>query len=357
MVVLSINDFAAAASTPTLFIVLSGIIALVVTCALVVVRQAEHLARQLGEPYGTFILTLSIVLIEAILICAVMLGPGEHPTIARDSVMAVSMIILNLVIGLALLIGTRNRSHLRPNRTGVGNYLAVLVVLLAAAFAVPALIGESGAYSTAQALAVLSATIVFYAYFLFLQMGQRRTDFQEVTAPRARQTVPNAEVSTALKVRGVVLNKKQGTLLRAALLIGAALPIVAASHVMAALLDEGSARTGAPMALSGLLIAVIVFLPETLTAWRAAAAGEIQRVSNLCHGALVSTVGLTIPAVLAIGLLTGKPVVLAESPVNLVLLAATLMTTFASFLGGKSTAMHGGAHLMLFGLCVLTVFA
>ena len=347
----------AAVSTPVLFLFLFGTIALVVACALVVVRQAEHLARQLGEPYGTLILTLSIVLIEVILICAVMLGPGDHPTIARDSVLAVSMIILNLVIGLALLIGTRNRSHLRPNRAGVSTYLAVLTVLMSAAFAVPALIGETGAYSPAQALAVLGATIVFYGYFLFLQTGKQRADFHEVAAAEPAPKPAKVKVRAPLKVRGVVLNKKHETMVRAALLVGAAIPIVAASQVMAALLDEGFARTGAPVALSGLLIAVIVFLPETLTALRAAAAGEIQRVSNLCHGALVSTVGLTIPAVLAIGLFTGQPVLLAESPVNLTLLAATLVVTFASFLGGKITALHGGAHLMLFGLYVLTFFA
>src|SRR5690625_7632853 len=109
---------------------------------------------------------------------------------------------------------------------------------------------------------------------------------------------------------------------------------------MAALLDEGLARTGAPPALSGVLIAGIVFLPETLTALRAAAAGEIQRVSILCHGALVSNVGLTIPAVLAIGLFTGQPVLIAVSPVNLSLLAAMLVVHFASLLHGKITVVH-----------------
>src|SRR5690625_3944358 len=98
-------------------------------------RQAEHLARRLGVRYGTLILTLSIVLVEVVLICAVMLGPGEHATIARDSVMGVAMIILNLVIGLALIIGTRKSGSMRPNRTGVGNYLAVLGVLFTASFA------------------------------------------------------------------------------------------------------------------------------------------------------------------------------------------------------------------------------
>src|SRR5699024_8767318 len=174
------------------------------------------------------------------------------------------------------------------------------------------------------------ATIVFYGYFLFLQMGKQRADFQEVAAAEPAPRPAKTKVRTPLKVRGVVLNKKQETLLQAALLIGAALPIVAASHVMAALLDEGFARTGAPVALSGLLIAVIVFLPETVTALRAAAAGEIQRVSNLCHGALVSTVGLTIPAVLAIGLLTGQLVVLAQTPASLMLLGVTLIVSFAS---------------------------
>jgi len=102
---------------------------------------------------------------------------------------------------------------------------------------------------------------------------------------------------------------------------------------MAALLDVGLSRTQAPTALSGILIAAIVFLPETITAIRAATLGEFQRLSNLCHGALVSTVGLTIPAVLAIGLITGQTVVLAE----------------------KISPIHGAAHLTLFALYLLTI--
>lgn len=102
---------------------------------------------------------------------------------------------------------------------------------------------------------------------------------------------------------------------------------------------------------------MIVFLPETLTTVRAALAGEIQRVSNLCHGALVSTVGLTIPAVLIIGLLTGQTVLLAENPTNLVLLGVTLMLTIATFSAKRVTAIHGATHLMVFVVYALTVFA
>lgn len=144
---------------------------------------------------------------------------------------------------------------------------------------------------------------------------------------------------------------------RFVLLIATVMPIVLLSHDMAALLDDGLARLGAPTALAGLLIAMIVFLPESITAVRAALGGQIQRVVNLNHGALVSTVGLTIPAVLVIGLLTGQSVVLAESPVNLLLLGVSLLLSVNTFLAPKVTAMHGAAHLVLFAAYTITIFA
>ena len=113
----------------------------------------------------------------------------------------------------------------------------------------------------------------------------------------------------------------------------------------------------APPALAGALIAAIVFLPESLTALRAALAGEIQRVSNLCHGALVSTVGLTIPAILVIGLLTDQTVVLAESPANLVLLGITLGLSLTTFASSRVTSIHGAAHLVIFAAYGITVFS
>jgi len=108
---------------PVLIIARGVIIAVILVCAFGVVKQAEALAHRLGDPYGSLVLTLSIVLIEVILISAVMLGPGEHATIARDSVMAVAMIILNLVIGLALLRGGLRHRGMAPNRTGTSAYL------------------------------------------------------------------------------------------------------------------------------------------------------------------------------------------------------------------------------------------
>ena len=376
--------FAAPAPVAVLVVGLVAIVAVILVCAFGVVKQAEALAHRLGDPYGSLVLTLSIVLIEVILISAVMLGPGEHQTIARDSVMAVAMIIMNLVIGLALLVGGIRHRGLQHNRTGTSAYLAMLVLLVTLAFGLPALIGVDGSYTVAQEIPVVVLTLGVYAFFLVRQMGAQAADFTEVGTDEAgavepgtvtTSTVPASTVPastlipSALTPGAVAAGARSRTSIlatlrahrlevavRLALLVVTVLPIVLLSHDMAALLDDGLARLGAPPALAGVLIAAIVFLPESITAIRAALAGEAQRVTNLCHGALVSTVGLTIPAVLVIGMLTGQTVVLAESPANLLMLGATLLLSVTTFSAKRVTATHGATHLVLFAAYLIVLF-
>ena len=353
-------------------------IAVIVTCSFGVVRQAERLAVRLGDPLGTLVLTLSIVLIEVVLIVAVMLGPGEHSTIARDSVVAVAMIILNLVIGVALLVGGLRHGAMRHNRAGTSAYLAMLVIIVPLTFGMPQLIGVGGSFTILQARTVIVLTAGLYGFFLWRQTGAQTGDFAEVGAAgpttggpttggpaaggpaTARPTTAATRTSAGVRRPsvGVVWRAHRRELLaRLALLVLTVLPIVLLSHDVAAMLDDGLGRMHAPAALSGILIAAIVFLPETITTVRAAYRGEIQRVSNLCHGALVSTVGLTVPAVLAVGLATGQHPVLAAGGADALLLAASLVLSIVTFSAHKVTALHGAAHLALFVVYALTVFA
>ncbi|MDO5094440.1 MAG: hypothetical protein Q4D79_13675 [Propionibacteriaceae bacterium] len=340
-----------------LVVALATILSVIVVCAFGVVKQAEALAHRLGDPYGSLVLTLSIVLIEVILIAAVMLGPGEHATIARDSVMAVAMIIMNLVIGLCLLLGGLRHGGMKHNRTGTSAYLSMLIVLAALTFALPALIGEEGAYTVGQEVPIIVLTPVIYAFFLFRQMGAQADDFREVDERLTGTAQTPREGAEPVKIGQVLREHRREVVTRLLLLVVTVLPIVLLSHDMAVLLDDGLGRLGAPAALAGVLIAMIVFLPEGLTSVRAALSGEVQRVSNLCHGALVSTVGLTIPVVLIIGLLTRQKVILAESPANLLLLGVTLLLSVATFAAHKVTATHGAAHLVVFAAYGIVLFS
>ncbi|MFC7579873.1 calcium:proton antiporter [Schaalia naturae] len=345
-------------SVPTALLagVLVAIVVVITVCAFGVVGQAEALAHRLGDPYGSLVLTLSIVLIEVVLISAVMLGPGEHATIARDSVMAVAMIIMNLVIGLSLLLGGLRHGGLAHNCAGTSAYLSMLAVLVPLALVLPAFVGTEGSYAVAQEVPVVVLTLGAYAFFLRRQTGAQAADFQEVgerspDPSRAR----GDEGAQPLPIGRVLAGNRREIAARILALIAMAIPIVLLAHDMAVLLDDGLSRVGAPPALAGLLIAMIVFLPESLTAVRAALAGEIQRVSNLCHGALVSTVGLTVPAVLLIGAATGQTVVLGESPANLAMLGTTMLLSVATFAARRVTAIHGAAHLVLFAAYAVTL--
>ena len=380
---------------PLLVTALIVIIAVILICAFGVVTEAEHLANRLGDPYGSLVLTISICLIEVVLIAAVLLGPGDHATIARDSVMAVSMIILGAVVGLCLLVGGLRHGALTHNRTGVSNYLVMIVVFAALAFAVPALIGTpDGAYEIWQEIPIIVVTVGAYAFFLYRQMGPQAHEFTEAapvgvatasassstetTRPSLTEAADQAELRRPQEagqsesrrpeaadlaggesqgIVAIISTHRVEIILRLVLLVATVLPIVLLSHDMATLLDDGLGRLGAPVALSGVVIAMIVFLPETLTSLRAAWNGEIQRVSNLCHGAQVSTVGLTIPTVLVIGMLTDQQIVLAESPINLALFAITLLVSVIGFAGKKVTAVQGAAHIIIFVVFGLALFA
>ncbi|WP_231442630.1 calcium:proton antiporter [Brevibacterium zhoupengii] len=349
---------------PLLVTALLIIVGVILICAFGVVHEAEHLAGRLGDPYGSLVLTLSIVLIEVVLIAAVLLGPGEHATIARDSVMAVSMIILGAVIGLCLLVAGLRHGSLAHNRTGVSTYLSLIIVLAALAFALPALIGTNGSYEEWQEIPIIVLTIGIYAFFLYRQMGAQAADFHEVDPrlTKPAEVAPDSASTTVATTQKqsiveIISTHRTEIIVRLALLIATVTPIVLLSHDMASLLDDGLGRLGAPVALSGVVIALIVFLPETITSVRAAWEGEVQRVSNLCHGAQVSTVGLTIPTVLLIGLLTDQPIVLAESPANLLLFAVTLLLSVTTFAAKKVTAVHGAAHLVVFAIFGITLFS
>ena len=228
-------------ATPMLFGILAAIVVVIVICAFGVVTHAEHLARRLGDPYGTLVLTLSIVIIEVILISAVMLGPGDYPTIARDSVMAVSMIILNLVIGVALIVGSSRHKNLRPNSVGASSYVSILVVLLAVAFAFPHFLGDNGAYVPGAATVVAILTLSMYGYFLYRQMGPQRADFQDITL----NEIPSAPANRFDTSISRVLTQHRGEILsRSIVLVLTVLPIVLLSHDIATLLDFGLDRVG-----------------------------------------------------------------------------------------------------------------
>jgi Ca2+:H+ antiporter len=327
-----------------LFIWLLGII---FWSAFGVVHEAEEIAEILGEPFGTLVLTLSIVVIEVALISAVMLSSKAVPTLGRDTMFAVLMIVLNGVVGLGLLIGGLRHHQQSFNLQGASAYLVVTIPLAVIALVLPNFTTSSsgGTLSPTQATLFSLLTIALYGIFLWLQTGRHRGFFQ-------------AAGSTAEDASHLPHGAKPGSLKRhIVLLLVNILPIVILSKSLAKLLDAGIEALAAPTALGGIIIAMIVFTPEGISALRAVAANQLTRAINLCLGAAASTLGLTVPAVLVIGLISEQNVVLGLSSANMVLLSATLVLNGITFSGARTTMLEGAVHLSLFAVFLILVFS
>jgi Ca2+:H+ antiporter len=332
----------------------AGLFGTIILAAFGVVREADALARRLGEPYGTLVLTLSVVAIEAMLIAAVMLGPAASEAIGRDSVFSAMMIVLNLVTGICLLAGALRYGEQEYNAPGAVTFIATIFVFAGIAFVLPNVVGAgAGALAEAQALGVAILMLTAYAGFLVLQTGLYRSDFMQPAAGTMRILLKDARHHDAVAdVSGVQSGSAFG---HAVMLVALILPIGLLSRDLAIVVDYGVARVGAPAAISGVLIAIIVCTPESVTAIRAALADQTQRAINLCLGAIVSTVGLTVPAVLLLGLVTGKTVVFGLSPADTALLVLTIGLTALTYVGHRTSAAQGLLHVLLFAVFALVL--
>jgi Ca2+:H+ antiporter len=326
--------------------------AIILWCAFGVVEEADHLAQLLGEPLGTLVLTLSIVIIEVALIGAVALSGEAVPTLGRDTMFAVLMIVLNGVVGLALISGGLRHHEQTYNLQGAVAYLAVIIPLSVIALILPSFTKAfpAGSLTTTQAVFFSIFTVLLYGIFLAIQTGRHRGFFVE--PPNNAETV--GPVSTPHERRGASFGELGWHTL---LLVITILPIVLLAKQLARLIDYGIDALGAPPALGGVLIALIVFTPEAIATLRAALNNQLQRSINLSLGASASTIGLTVPAILCIGLATGKTMVLGLDPTGIALLALTLMLSTLTFSGSRTTVLEGTVHLVVFLVYIVLIFS
>lgn len=315
-----------------------------------VVHEAEELARILGEPHGTLILTLSIVIIEVALVAAVMLGAKEAPTLGRDTMFAVLMIVLNGVVGLGLFIGGFLHREQAYNLQGAASYLSVLIPLSSIALILPNFTTSSiqGTLTPLQAGAFSIFTVALYGVFLITQTGRHRAYYVHMN-----ETVAVVELKPSTPEEPVDRSKLG---LHIVLLLANIFPIVLLSKGLAKILDYGISSLSLPTALGGVVIAAIVFAPEGISALRAVARNDLQRAINLCLGAATSTVGLTVPVVLAIGIFKEQTVILGLGATEMTLLMITLVLSTLTFSNRRTTLLEGAVHMVLFLVYVVLVF-
>jgi Ca2+:H+ antiporter len=305
------------------------------------VHHAEVVAERVGEPFGTLILALAVTVIETGLVVSLMLAaPEALSALARDTVFAASMIILNLMLGLCLVAAARRKFTQRFVRTGANAALSTIGALLVLTLVLPNFTTSvpGPVYSPAQLGFVASFALILYLTFVFAQTISHRDYFVRPEAEAGlKDHRPSAQVAA----------------ISLGLLLLCLLAVVLLAKSLSSPLEQAITAAGAPRALVGIVIAAVVLLPEGLAALRNARLGRVQNSLNLALGSALATIGLTIPAVTVVAFLLDLPLALGLEPKSIVLLLLTLYVASLSLARGRVTVLHGAVHLVIFAAYLL----
>ncbi len=299
------------------------------------VRHAETVSTRVGDALGAIVLAVAVTIIEVSLIASIMLEAGtEAPTVARDTVFAGVMIVLNGIVGVSLLAGAMRHREQIFQLQGTASALAVLGALAGIAMILPAYtVSEPGPYySVVQLIFVAIVSLALYLVYLGVQAGSQRAYFSSADAGQ----VAHGPVSA------------RSALVGAAMLVVSLVAVVLLADSLAPALQEAVRGSGLPQEVVAVIIAVLVLLPEGVSAIQAARSNRIQTSLNLAIGSAIASTGLTIPAIALLSIALDAPIALGLEPEHITMLALTLFVSTTTLSTGRTTVLQGCVHLVLF---------
>ena len=320
------------------FIALAAAIMLI-TSVLAAVHHAETVAHRVGEPFGALILALAVTVIEVSLIVSLTLsgGPGQD-ALARDTVFATVMIVCNGIVGLCLLAGAL-ANHIAVFRVeGSSPALAVLIPLTTLSLVLPqfTVTTPGPTYSNLQLAFAGLLSLILFGVYIFVQTIRHREHFLPVAESNEPHDAHGSVPTTSTTVAAFVL------------LCAALVAVVGLAKALAPTIEAAVEAIAAPSSFVGVVIALIVLLPETGSAFRAAIRNRMQISLNLALGSALATIGLTIPAIGAVAIVLDMPMTLGLPPKEIALLALTFAVSIITMASGRATILHGTVHLVVF---------
>src|SRR5271157_1067188 len=308
------------------------------------VHHAEVLALKVGEPFGSILLAVAVTVIEVALIVSIMLSGAEgSDRVARDTVFAAVMIVLNGVVGLCLVLGASRHFEQTFQLQGASSALAVLGTLATLTLILPnftqTVVGPS--YSPLQLEGIGLEALLLWGVFVFVQTIKHRDYFLDMEGTADSAEAPHEIPSARTALLSLVL-----------LLISLA-AVVLLAKVLSYPVDGAIAAVGLPKSFVGVVIAVIVLLPEGLAATKSALVNRLQNSINLALGSAIASIGLTIPTVAVVSLALDRRIALGISPIDMTLLVLTLYISALTLGTGRTTVLQGAVHLVIFAAFLL----
>ncbi|MEW6483688.1 MULTISPECIES: sodium-potassium/proton antiporter ChaA [Tatumella] len=308
-----------------------------------VVRHADVLAHRLGEPFGSLILTLSVVILEVSLISALMATGGATPGLMRDTLYSIIMIVTGGLVGFALLLGGRKFATQYVNLAGVKQYLIAIFPLAILVLVFPNAL-PGGNFSTGQALLIALVSAAMYGVFLLIQTKTHQSLFIYEHEDDSDDGDPHHGKPSA-----------HSSGWHGLWLVIHLLAVISVTKMNAPVLEQLLGDLHAPQQFTGFLIALLILSPEGLGAIKAVLANQVQRAMNLFFGSVLATISLTVPVVTLISVITGQPLIFGLEAPQMIIMCSVLLLSQISFSTGRTNVLNGAAHLALFVGYLITV--
>ncbi|SDM02544.1 calcium:proton antiporter [Streptomyces wuyuanensis] len=321
-----------------------------VGAVLAAVHHAEVVAHRVGEPFGSIVLAVAVTVIEVGLIVTLMAGGGaKASTYARDTVFAAVMITCNGIVGLSLLVTALRKRVAVFHAEGSGGALATVCTLATMTLVLPTFTtGRPGReFTTGQLAFAAIASLCLYAIFIAVQTVRHRDYFLPVERD-GHMSDPDEHAPPP---------GTRQTWWSVALLFVALVAVVGDAKLVSPTIEGGVESAGLPNSVVGVVIALMVLMPETLAAVRAARRDRMQTSLNLAYGSAIASIGLTVPAIALASIWLPGALILGIDATHMVLLTLTAVVSALTVVPGRATLLQGFVHLVLFAAFVLLSFS
>jgi len=350
---------------------------------LVGVHHAEVVAHRVGEPVGSLVLAVAVTVIEVGLILSLMASGKGTDSLARDTVFAAVMITCNGIVGVVLVVAALRNREAVFSAEGSGSALAAVATLAVLSLVIPTFTTSSPGptFTTPQLVFSAVTAVVVWLLFVLVQNVRNRDwflhpgsalDDEDDEEPIAFGVLREHEEDVAVAVldhaagaagaAGAVWTdvadppapddehrpSTRDTWRSLGLLVASLVAVVGLAKVISPTIEKAVDDAGLPHGVVGVVIAILVLLPETLAAVRNARRDRVQVSLNLAYGSAMASIGLTIPAIAIASITFAGPVTLGLTGVSTVLLALTVAVGILTVAPGRATLLQGGLHLAIF---------
>ncbi len=321
---------------------LSGVVAMLVGIVLVAavlaaVHHAEVVAHRVGEPFGSLVLAVAVTVIEVALIVSLMTSGGaKAETLARDTVFSALMITTAGIVGFSLLSATLRRPIVKFNSEGAGAALATIGALAVLTLVLPSFTTSTPGptFTPGQLAFAAVASLALYLLFVFVQTIRHRDYFLNPGMDSEDEHTDPPSNRTAMISLG--------------LLLVSLIAVVGLAKTLSPTIEQAVLAAGLPLAFVGVIIALVVLLPEGIASIRAARLGRVQTSLNLAFGSAMASIGLTIPTIAIAQIWLPTQLQLGLGPVQIVLLAVAMFVSALTVVPGRATLQQAGVHIAVF---------